>query len=196
MRYLKVYHVRVMRQGPRGYVRDGRAAECSQIVTYSLQEWNDPFSSFCEALIPKTRANASLTFIWNPSSRNQVNDLTLQIRCFYLVSILLKHCDSGSQLVLSFIFWLFLFLSQNYSLHHVFRICSVIADGVQSGVCRRSKNTWKRAQRVIQTSEWAAANTCDITEPRRDSHGNMLHVIIMIYQILILEPKQQELFHL
>jgi len=24
----------------------------------------------------------------------------------------------------------------------------------------------------------------------------MLHVIIMIYQILILEPKQQELFHL
>ena len=121
MRYLKVYHVRVMRQGPRGYVRDGRAAECSQIVTYSLQEWNDPFSSFCEALIPKTRANASLTFIWNPSSRNQVNDLTLQIRCFYLVSILLKHCDSGSQLVLSFIFWLFLFLSQNFSLHHVFR---------------------------------------------------------------------------
>ena len=46
-------------------------------------------------------------------------------------------CDSGSFVHILIVS----ILSRNFSLHHVFRIFSVIADGVQSGVCRRSKST-------------------------------------------------------
>ena len=151
-----------------------KAAESSQAVIYSviysLRMWNDPYSSFCEALIrDKQRHIVDIARPEQPQSgkRPHIADY------FFQLTLLLKLCESGSQLVLLYLYirWLFLFLSQNFSLHHVFRLFSVIADGVPSGVCRRSKNTWKRAQRVIQTSEWAAAKTCDITEPCRDFYG-------------------------
>ena len=164
---LKVYHVCVLRQEVDTIEKQQRVrrllyilCECEMIhIHYFVRRWSE------------TSKDISLTFA--RSEQPQSGKRPHIADYFFQLTLLLKLCDFGSQLVLLYLYitLTFFILVTKFLITSCFRLFSVIADGIQSGVCRRSTNTWKRAERVIQTFKWAAANTCDITAPRRDSHG-------------------------